>query len=172
MGEQELRARLLDFDRAAALLHPGRRFRLVLVGGSAMVLLGRLERATHDLDALVFPTELLELMESFDISARVAAYADQFAYHLEDRLVPLDLGTTTVDCFVASLEDLVASKLYSDRPVDAADVRRPEVLARLDWDLLGEVAADMERSHLVQRRYREFLSAYDEYRRECEPCAD
>ena len=38
MGREELRSRLLAFDRAVALLHPGHSFRLVLVGGGAMVL--------------------------------------------------------------------------------------------------------------------------------------
>jgi len=32
MGGEELRSRLLAFDRAVALLHPGRSFRLVLLG--------------------------------------------------------------------------------------------------------------------------------------------
>jgi hypothetical protein len=172
MGERELRSRLLEFDRAVGLLYPGRRFRLVLVGGGALVLLGCLLRATDDLDALRAPSELLPLMEKYDLSARVAAYADQFAYHLEDRLVPLDLETKSVDCYAASLEDIVASKLYSDRPTDATDIRRPEMLAALNWDRLDEVVTDMEGSRLVDRRHRQMLANYDAYRRECGPCAD
>jgi hypothetical protein len=170
MGEDELRERLRDFDRAVALLYPDRAFRLVLVGGGAMVLLGCLARATSDLDVLVFPSELLPLMEKFDLSGRVAAFGDQFAYNMEDRLVALDVETTVVECYSASLEDLVASKLHSDRPTDVADVRRPEVLAALDWDRLAEVAADMEGSMLVERRHRESLHNYDRYRKECGPC--
>jgi hypothetical protein len=170
MGEHELRKRLLEFDRAVALLHPGRSFRLVLVGGGALVLLGCLARATDDLDALRFPAELLPLMEKFDLSARVLAFEDQFAYHVDDRLVPLDLGTKAVEYYSASLEDIVASKLYSNRPKDADDVRRPEVLERLDWDRLAEVVEDMARSKLVERRHRELLHSYRLYREECEPC--
>jgi len=33
LGRDELQDRLRQFDRAVALLHPGRSFRLVLVGG-------------------------------------------------------------------------------------------------------------------------------------------
>lgn len=137
-----------------------------------MVLLGCLSRSTDDLDALRFPAELLPLMESFDLSGRVTAYEDQFAYNVEDRLVPLGLPTESVECFAASVEDIVASKLHSDRPTDAADVRRPEVLAALDWDRLAEVVADMEGSKLIERRHPQFLYNYDSYRKEHGPCDD
>jgi len=172
MGVTELLTRLQEFDRAVALRFPGRSFRLVIVGGGAMVLLGVLNRATSDLDALHFPKELSSMMEEFDLSGRVTAYEDQFAYNMEDRLVRLDVTTSAVDCYVASLEDLVASKLYSDRPVDETDVRRPEVLAALDWDRLAAVVEDMEASSLAERRYRQFLENYRSYREECGPCDD
>jgi hypothetical protein len=172
MGPEELSARLLAFDAAVALTYPGRRFRLVLVGGGAMVLLGYLQRATLDLDALTPPAELVSLMEAFDLNGRVAAYADHFAYNYEDRLVRLELATTAVECWGASLEDLVASKLHSDRESDAADVRRPEVLAGLDWDLLARAVVEMRDSSLNPRRYRAFLDNYEAYRRECGPCDD
>jgi hypothetical protein len=172
MGEDELRGRLREFDRAVGLLHPGRLCRLVFVGGGAMVLLGCLARATSDLDALEFPNELLPLMEQYDLSGRVTAFADHFAYNFEDRLVPLGLGTTAIECYTASIEDIVASKLYSDRPTDVTDIRRPEVLAALDWDRLAEVVWDMEGSRLVERRYRQMLANYAAYRKECEPCGD
>ena len=152
-----------------------------IVGGLAVAdvqkmgadeLRGRLARATSDLDALHFPTELLPLMEQFDLSGRVTAYADQFAYNHEDRLVSLSLETKSVECYSASLEDMVASKLHSDRETDAADVRRPEVLEALDWDLLAAVVADMEGSKLVERRHQGFLHNYEAYRKEFGPCDD
>jgi hypothetical protein len=166
MGELELRQRLLDFDRAVSLTHPGRSFRLVLVGGGALVLLGCLARATDDLDALRFPSELLPLMKKYDVNARVLAFEDQFAYHVDDRLVRLDIPTKAVECFTASLEDIVASKLHSDRSIDEADVRRPEVLRRLDWDQLDRVVADTTDSMLIPRRHEQFLRNYKKYREE------
>lgn len=170
MGEQELHSRLLELDRAAALLYPGRRFRLVLVGGGALVLLGCLTRATADLDALNVPYELVNLIERYDVSARVAAYSDQFAHTMEDRLIPLTLETECLEYRVASLEDIVGSKLYSNRPIDESDVRRPEVLAALDWDRLDEVVEDMRGTVLVDRRYRDMLANYEAYKKECRPC--
>jgi len=171
LGREELEDRLREIDRAVSLLYPGRTFRLVLVGGGAMVLLGCLARSTADLDALNVPSELVSLMAQYDINCRVTAYLDHFAYNLEDRLVPLDLGTTAVECYSASLEDVVASKLYSERDSDAQDVRRPEVLEMLDWARLAEVAEDLRDSKMNDRRYGQFLHNYQEYRKEYRPCA-
>jgi hypothetical protein len=172
MGPAELRSRLLEFDRAVALRYPGQHFRLVLVGGGALVLLGYAQRTTLDLDVLAPPAKLHALMTEYDLSGQVAAYEDHFAYNLEDRLVPLDMPTVAVECLAASLEDLVASKLHSDRESDAADVRRPEVLAAMDWDRLAAVAEEMRDSSPNERRYRLFLDNYEKYRGECRPCGD
>ena len=170
MTVDELRSRLLAFDTAVQLRYPGRAFRLVLVGGGAMVLLGCLARATADLDALAVPTELVGLMEQYDINCRVNAYINNFAYSFEDRLVSLDLGTEAVECYTASLEDIVASKLHSSRPTDELDVRRPEVLAVLDWERLDRVAQDMEESSLNDRNYAEFVRSYAAFREAYGPC--
>ena len=171
MGPEELRSRLLQFDRAVALRYPGQTFRLVLVGGGAMVLLGYLQRTTLDLDVLAAPAELRGLMAEYDLSGQVATYEDHFAYNLQDRLVPLGLRTVAVECYAASLEDLVASKLDSDRASDAADVRRPGVLVGLDWAKLAEVAQEMRGSSLNERRYRLFRQNFERYVKECGPCA-
>jgi hypothetical protein len=171
MGEPELRKRLLDFDREAALLYPDQHFHLVLAGGGALLLLGYLSRATEDMDALKCSPELVELMHKYDINNRVAgAYADHFPYNWEDRIVPLDIETTTIKCYAASLEDVVASKLCSDRIDDEFDVQRSEVVAAVDWDLLEQAATEMELSQLNPRRYQEFTRSYEAYRKEYGPC--
>ncbi|MDZ4178764.1 MAG: DUF6036 family nucleotidyltransferase [Coriobacteriia bacterium] len=172
LGREELENRLREFDRAVSLLYPGRTFQLVLVGGGAMVLLGCLARSTADLDALSVPPELIELLAKYDINCRVKAYLDHFAYNLDDRRVLLEIGTTAVECWSASLEDVVASKLYSDRDSDAQDIRRPEVLSVLDWDRLADVVDDMQNSKMSDRRHGQFLHNYGEYRKECGSCAD
>jgi len=171
MGESELRQRLVAFDREVAFIYPNRKFHLVLVGGGALMLLGHLSRVTDDMDALKCSPELLELMEKYDINNRVAGpYGDHFPYNWEDRLVPLDVETKAVACYAASLEDIVASKLCSQRPQDEFDVRRPEVTGAVDWDLLAVVALGMEASQLNPQRHRDFMHNYDSYRKEFGPC--
>lgn len=82
------------------------------------------------------------------------------------------MNTTSVERYVASLEDIVASKLHSNRLTDDTDIRRSEVLAVLDWQRLAEVVADMDGSKMVERRHQEFLLAYEQYREEFGPCED
>lgn len=128
MGPEELRKRLEDFDKAVRLLHPGRSFRLLIVGGGALVLMGCIARSTSDLEALIFPPDLRELMEQYDINGKVKAYEDEFAYSVEDRIQPIDVDTKAVQCFTASLEDIVIAKVHSPRDQDAVDIRDPALL--------------------------------------------
>jgi len=168
----DLTKRLIDLDRAATLLFDERRFRVVLVGGGAMILLGCLSRATQDLDAIQFPTELVGLMETYDVNGRVTAYLDHFPFNFEDRLVPVDVETQTITFLTASLEDIVVSKLYSNRDTDAVDIRRPEVLDALNWMALELAVDEARQSCLNDRRYMEMRRNYDDYREEHGPCAD
>ncbi|MEI7813965.1 MAG: DUF6036 family nucleotidyltransferase [Coriobacteriia bacterium] len=170
MGAPELRHRLLELDRAVAALHPDRDFYLVLADRGALLLMGRLSRATEDMDALKCSPELVALMERYDINNRIqGAYGDHFPYNWEDRLVPLDVETAAIKCYAASLEDIVASKLCSDRSDDEFDVRRAEIIAAIDWNLLEMVSHEMERSQLNPRRHKNFLYNYETYRGECGP---
>lgn len=170
MGPEELRNRLEAFDRAVCLLHPGRSFRLIIVGGGALVLMGCIARATSDLDALSFPPALRELMEQYDINGRVKAYEDEFAYSIEDRIQPIDVDTRAVQCFTASLEDVVIAKLHSPRDQDAADIRDPGLLLMLDWERLDELAEEMGRQVFIERRHKEFRISYEQYREEFSQC--
>jgi hypothetical protein len=173
-SESEDRTRLLErlegFDRAVALQFPEHVFELVIVGGGALVLLGVLSRPTDDIDTIRFPNELLSLMQDFDLSGRVVAYADHFPYDFEDRLCQVDSDFKAIRCHTASLEDLIVSKLYSDREVDRSDIREAAVLDALDWNRLASAVEEAELSCLNERRYREMLLRYDEYRKECGPC--
>ncbi len=47
------------------------RYQMVIVGGSAFILLGKLTRATHNIDALSVPKELYSLLGKYDINTDV-----------------------------------------------------------------------------------------------------
>ena len=136
------------------------------------MLLGVLARPTDDIDAIRFPSELQPLMEQFGLSGRVIAYENHFPYDFEDRLVSVDFPYRAVRCYTASLEDVVVSKLYSNRDTDASDIREPDVLSTLDWKRLAKAVQEAEMSRLGDRRYRDMLHNYEAYREECGPCAD
>ena len=83
----DLRKRLERLDEDADLMIDNEdRYQMVIVGGSAFILLGKLTRATHDIDALSVPKELYSLLGKYDINTDVEAYIDNFPYNFQDRL--------------------------------------------------------------------------------------
>ena len=108
----DLRKRLERLDEDADLMIDNEdRYQMVIVGGSAFILLGKLTRATHDIDALSVPKELYSLLGKYDINTDVEAYIDNFPYNYPDRLQLLPFGGTKVQFYTPSLEDLVVAKL-------------------------------------------------------------
>ena len=172
----DLQERLLRLDEDASLLFDTpNRYRMIIVGGSAFILLGRLSRATHDIDTLSAPPQLLDLMTKYDINAKAEAFIYNFPYNYEDRLVRLPLPTQKIDFFAPSLEDLVIAKLCSFRDTDRADVESETVREALDWNLLDHLARDEDEakaSALNDRCYNEFLTRYEEYVSRWSPCAN
>ena len=163
----DLRKRLERLDEDADLMIDNNdRYQMVIVGGSAFILLGKLTRATHDIDALSVPKELYSLLGKYDINTDVEAYIDNFPYNFQDRLQPLPFGGTKVQFYTPSLEDLVIAKLCSFRDTDKADVESEAVRNSLDWDLLEHLATDedeLRASILNDWRYRDFYIRYQEY---------
>ena len=111
-------------------------------------------------------------MAEYDLRGQVAAFEDHFPYNMEDRLARIDLPTEAVECFAASLEDLVVSKLASGRDTDAADIRSPGVLGALDWTKLAAAAGETKLNCLNDRIYGQFRHNYQEYLKENGPCVD
>ena len=99
----DLRKRLERLDEDADLMIDNNdRYQMVIVGGSAFILLGKLTRATHDIDALSVPKELYSLLGKYDINTDVEAYIDNFPYNFQDRLQPLPFGGTKVQFYTPS----------------------------------------------------------------------
>lgn len=167
MQSEDIRRRLERLDEDASLLLDGdETYQMLIVGGSALILLGKLSRATHDIDALTVPRELYSLLDKYDINTRVEAYIDHFPYNFQDRLQLLPFGGRKVRFYTLSLEDLVIAKLCSFRDTDRADIESPAVVAAVNWERLERLAVDedeLQASILNERRYQEFLSRYRAY---------
>lgn len=140
-------------------------YRMVIVGGSGLVLLGVLARATQDIDTIQASPEIRHLLTKYDANMRVSAYSSNFPYNFEDRLVPLEIGGRKICFFTCSLEDIVIAKLYSQRETDRQDIISEDVLRSLDWNKLRYLALDDETkaSALNDQRYMDFLYNYEEY---------
>jgi hypothetical protein len=175
MIREDLMDRLHRLDEDADLLfNEGHRFRLIIVGGSALILLEAIDRATHDIDAIDVSLELISLLDRYDINCRVQTYINNFPYNYEDRIKLLFSGEK-IDFYTASLEDIVIAKLFSWRGSDQKDVESPSVVAALDWNLLNDLATnenEARASALNARCYQDFLANYESYVRRYHPCAN
>lgn len=174
MIRRDMIERLVRLDEDASLIFDDdRRFSMVIVGGSALILLETITRSTQDIDALYAPQELLALMEKYDINSHVQTYINNFPYNYEDRLHKLPINGQKIDFYTASLEDIVIAKLYSFRDTDRQDVIDPHVVAAIDWDILDRLATsdgEAKASALNDRCYSDFLANYEEYIRRYRPC--
>ena len=71
----DLRKRLERLDEDADLMIDNNdRYQMVIVGGSAFILWGKLTRATHDIDALSVPKERYSLLGKYDINTDAVSY--------------------------------------------------------------------------------------------------
>ena len=173
-GKERLVELLLTMDEEATLLlgEGGQRFPVVLVGGSAFLLHDLANRpTTHDVDVLSCHAALRELLSNYAaVNGAVAAYADQIPYNFEDRLVKLDLPTSTIDFMTPSVEDLAVMKLYSWRPNDQQDLESAAALGAINWERLDQLVRDPDEamaSALSPRRYREMVATYESFARRC-----
>ena len=169
MQYEELLMRLSRLDEDASLMFDeDKRFRMVIVGGSGLILLETITRATMDIDALGVSKELAGLLERYDINCRVGTFINNFPYNYEDRLHKVKLKGKKIDFYTASLEDIVIAKLFSNRDTDRRDITDPAVLRALDWEKLEEIVSDEEEiknNALNERNYLDFLVNYSEYKR-------
>lgn len=176
MQYDDLLTRLSRLDEDASLMFSDdKRFRMVIVGGSALILLETINRATMDIDALNVSRELMGLLERYDINCRVSTFINNFPYNYEDRLRRLTIHSKKIDFFTASLEDIVIAKLFSNRDTDRRDITDPAVLSAIDWELLDRIAfsdEEVKSNALNERNYLDFLTNYEEYKRRYRPCAN
>lgn len=172
--KEDLLHRLARLDEDADLMFDDdRRFKMVIVGGSALILLETITRATYDIDALDVSPEIVHLLEKYDINMRVGTFVNNFPYNYDERLVPVLVGGRRIDFYTASLEDVVIAKLYAGRDKDIQDITDEKVLKAIDWEKLDHLAKaedEAQASSLNKFRYEEFLDCYKSYVERWCPC--
>ena len=176
MMKAELMERLYRLDEDADLMFDDdRKFEMIVVGGSALILLNSISRATHDIDAINVPRDLIDLLDKYDINTQAETYINNFPYNFETRLVPIEMETRKIRFYTASLEDIVIAKLCSVRDTDRSDLVEETILRTLNWELLDYLATDedeLKASILNDWRYADFKANYDDYDRRFSPCVN
>lgn len=171
-GKEQLLSILRKIDEEASLIlgDTGRRYPVIIVGGSAFLLNDLTSRpTTHDIDVLSYHEALRGILANYHaFNSAVSAYMDQIPYNFEDRLVNVDIDTNTIVFLTPSLEDLAVMKLYGWRPPDQEDLENKQFLSKLDWDKLNKLVYDPDEakaSALSLKSYREMVIQYEEYAR-------
>ena len=174
--KKEITDRLLMLDEEVSLEFDDTDtyYEMVIVGGGALVLIDKLTRATQDIDAIMYPKELHPFLERYDINNNVVAYLTNFAPDYYDRRIKIDIPTKRIIFYTASLEDIVISKLFSDRPKDKHDIMNPDIIRALDWNKMEDIinSEDFNDNILNDRIRNMFLFNYRDYKEEASLCGN
>ena len=165
MNKKEILNRLLQVDKDMALIDPTEdQYMCVIVGGSALVILEKIVRSTHDIDSINASEEIQDLLEMYNINMNVRAYLVNFPDSYLNRIVKVDIPTKKVVFYTTSLEDLVISKLASDRQKDKQDIENERIYKDLNWDLMDELIEEVCEGLLTDRDCRTLRDAYRDYK--------
>ena len=144
--EKEIIERLLQVDRDMALIDTSDDvYTCVIAGGSALVLMKKIYRSTHDIDSIDASDEIKQLLELYNINMNVNAYRINFPENYLERIVKVNIPTKKVNFYTLSLEDLVVSKLCAMRGKDIEDIEKlsleSHIRERTAYDVLKASAA-------------------------------
>jgi hypothetical protein len=146
MNTAEIIARLEEFDTEMFLAYPGigRKIRIVIIGGAALLLHQCLQRATNDIDIIQFDGKInLEMLTRYDMDIRSQAFSGNFSDTMDERYVLVSANTKIIDYYILSLEDLIISKLSSDREKDTSDIKKSLVYEKVNLGRLEEIMSEI-----------------------------
>lgn len=162
---EEIINRLLQVDRDMALLDTTPdMYSCVIVGGSALVLMEKIYRSTHDIDSIDASNEIKPLLETYNINMNVNAYRINFPEDYLNRIVEVNIPTTKVKFYTVSLEDLVVSKLCGLRGKDVEDIENELVYKDLNWSLMDELIDEVCYGMLTDFDVNALKSNYENYK--------
>lgn len=162
---EEIINRLLQVDRDMALLdNTPDMYSCVIVGGSALVLMEKIYRSTHDIDSIDASNEIKPLLETYNINMNVNAYRINFPEDYLKRIVEVNILTTKVKFYTVSLEDLVVSKLCGMRGKDVEDIENELVYKDLNWNLMDELIDEVCYGMLNDFDVNALKSNYENYK--------
>lgn len=102
--EKEIIERLLQVDRDMALIDTSDDvYTCVIAGGSALVLMKKIYRSTHDIDSIDASDEIKQLLELYNINMNVNAYRINFPENYLERIVKVNIPTKKVNFYTLSL---------------------------------------------------------------------
>lgn len=118
------RLRQLDGD-LLALYGSERRFEMVIVGGSALMVMSLAAdaRVTTDVDVLEVDSEVERLLARYDMNTDVATFLYRYPEGWRTRKVRVPFNGDVLDVYTLSAEDLAITKLLAWRATDREDLK-------------------------------------------------
>lgn len=169
-SREEILEVLLKFDSDAkeALNEEYVNAEMIIVGGSAFILLELTQReTTYDIDYYKASPSLTDVLEKYPVmNGQFAAHSNSLPYNFEDRLVELNIGSKFVNYFVPSLEDLVITKIRAWREPDITDITSINVTSKLNWKKLFNIATSIEECTTLAaqtEQYKEMIYCLKEF---------
>jgi hypothetical protein len=138
--------RIIQLDNdLLALYGMTRRFEIILVGGSALVLLDLLsdERFTTDIDVLETSNEIIPLLERYDMNLDVSTFIYKYPENWRERLQPIEYEDKVLDVYTLSNEDLAITKLLAWRRTDQTDLVNMLAAGSIDVGKLKNIINDI-----------------------------
>jgi hypothetical protein len=175
MNVQDILERLEAFDTEMFLenLQTDRRINIVIIGGAALLLHQCIQRSTNDIDIIQVDGRFsFDMMEKYDMDTRSMAFFGNFSDTMDERYQCVPVNTKVIDYYIPSLEDLVISKLSSDRGKDTQDVMQELVFEKVNLVMLDEILSEIHLAifghSLVNLRYgyEEFKQRKEAYEHE------
>lgn len=165
MNRDDLIKRLLQLDEDMLLIdNSDDMYTCVIVGGGALVLMNKIIRSTHDIDAINASAELQPFLESYNINMNVNAFCLNFLDGYLNRIVKVNIPTKKVNFYTLSLEDLVVSKLNSNRTKDIEDLSNKSIYENINWEILDKLIEDTCYGMLNESDETLLRNNYDEYK--------
>ena len=164
---------LKDFDNQVVqkLGLPKSKYSAYIVGGAAIILRGLNEKKTADIDLIEVSSVLTNFLRDYGdgtINDRADTCISDFSCDFYDRALRLNIGTKAINFYVISLEDVIISKLATPRTKDRIDIRREDVIKKVNWDLLDVLVKEHAKFALNKMRGSILLAQYKEYLKDVE----
>ena len=128
-------------DDLLSLLGDDRRVEIVVVGGSALMMLELVgdARMTTDIDVIEADKQVEILLERYDMNQLVSTFRYRMPENWHERRQRIPFLGVVLDIYAPSNEDLAIMKLDSYREVDKSDIREMILNREIDFIKLQSI---------------------------------
>ena len=166
-GKPGIMSRFEQLDDDLLSISTGdRRIEIVIVGGSALMMLGIVgnERMTTDIDVLEAEKQIDMLLERYDMNQHVSTFLYRMPENWYERRQRIPFSGMVLDVYAPSNEDLAIMKLDAYREVDIGDLHEMVANGELDLEKLQGIIQDdteLRINYDDEGEWETFLSRFD-----------